>query len=58
MAIFGVIDCADGGDTRYEGFVKDAANWALAEAILDSPATLANVLPLEFDANGDLMPTA
>jgi hypothetical protein len=34
MAIFQVIDTTATGDTRYQGFVKDAANWALAEAEL------------------------
>lgn len=31
MAIYGVINTADGGDTRYEGFVKAAANFAILE---------------------------
>jgi len=31
MAIFSVIDTGASGDTFYEGMVKDAANWALAE---------------------------
>ena len=34
MATFAVIDNAAGGDTFYEGMVKDAANWALVEANL------------------------
>ena len=39
MAIFSVIDTTDGGDTRYTGFVKDAANWAVAEAALSGATT-------------------
>jgi hypothetical protein len=31
MAIYSVIDTADSGDTRYEGFVKAAANFAILE---------------------------
>ena len=31
MPIFSVIDTGASGDTFYEGMVKDAANWALAE---------------------------
>ncbi|HHT9145872.1 MAG TPA: hypothetical protein ACFYD4_09370 [Candidatus Wunengus sp. YC61] len=31
MAIYGVINPADAGDTRYEGFVKAAANFAILE---------------------------
>ena len=31
MAIFSVIDTAAGGDTWFEGMVKAAINWALAE---------------------------
>lgn len=34
MATFSVIDTTDGGDTGYQGFVKDAANWAVAESDL------------------------
>lgn len=36
MAIFSVIDTSDSADTGYEGFVKDAANWAILEAALAS----------------------
>lgn len=39
MAIFSVIDTSDGGDTGYEGFVKDAANWSIAESVLSGAAT-------------------
>jgi hypothetical protein len=39
MAIFSVIDTTDGGDTEYEGFVKDAANWAIAETALSGATT-------------------
>jgi hypothetical protein len=39
MAIFSVIDTTDGGDTGYEGFVKDAANWSIAETALSGAAT-------------------
>jgi hypothetical protein len=39
MAIFQVIDTTDGGDTGYEGFVKDAANWSVAETALSAANT-------------------
>ncbi len=48
MATFQVIDTADGGDTRYEGFVKDAANWAILEAGWTTPAFSAG----DFTAGG------
>jgi hypothetical protein len=34
MAIFAVIDTTATGDTRYAGFVDDAANWAILETEL------------------------
>jgi hypothetical protein len=37
--IFSVIDTTDGGDSGYEGFVKDAANWAVAETALSAATT-------------------
>lgn len=39
MAIFSVIDTGAAGDTRYEGFVKDAANWATLESALSAANT-------------------
>lgn len=39
MAIFSVIDTTDGGDSGYEGFVKDAANWSALESALSAATT-------------------
>lgn len=38
MAHFSVIDTGSGADTFYEGMVKDAANWAVIEAMLAGTA--------------------
>jgi hypothetical protein len=39
MAIFQVINTADHTDTEYDGFVKDAANWSVAEGALSAANT-------------------
>ncbi len=56
MAIFGVIDTADGGDTGYEGFVKDAANWAIEEGRIGftTVASAATTAPI-WAAAGDVI---
>jgi len=55
MATFQVIDTSDGGDTVYEGFVKDAANWAIAEGTIisgyTSTATAAGTTTLTVGSN-------
>lgn len=53
MATFSVIDTGSGADTFYEGMVKDAANWAILEAML-STGFLANNIAVGSDANGDI----
>ena len=53
MPTFGVIDTGSGADTFYEGMVKDAANWAIIEAML-STGFLANNIAVGSDANGDI----
>ena len=64
MPTFSVIDTGSGADTFYEGMVKDAANWAVLEALIPvgttATQTLTNktltapVVNVGSDANGDI----
>jgi hypothetical protein len=56
VAIFQVIDTSSSGDDFDVGMMKTAINFAILEAMLEAPATETNILPLEFDGDGNLTP--